>query len=219
MTSWRGRAAAGLSTAAAGPGRHHGPPSRAHSLSPRRDPERAGRQQLRQERGVLRHMDPSLAGYPIRGHGSGSERERGTAPARARRPSRTGMRGLMSLVHRAARSVRAAVPPGEEPRGHCHRRCPWPAVPPCRHRHRTATPAIYPVYFTCAADFEYLRLSIRSLTAHAGGTVRRIYVYEDRQSSAHGRTESRAAERHRPAGRVSHDASADVVGRRDAAPQ
>ena len=41
------------------------------------------------------------------------------------------------------------------------------------------TPAAYPVYFTCAADFEYLRLSIRSLTAHAGGHVGRIHVYQD----------------------------------------
>jgi hypothetical protein len=41
-------------------------------------------------------------------------------------------------------------------------------------------PAAYPVYFTCAADFEYLRLSIRSLTAHAGGHVGRIHVYQDR---------------------------------------
>ena len=36
-------------------------------------------------------------------------------------------------------------------------------------------------YFSCAADFEYLRLSIRSLTAHCGGHVGRIYVYEDRK--------------------------------------
>jgi hypothetical protein len=39
---------------------------------------------------------------------------------------------------------------------------------------------IYPVYFTCAADFEYLQLSIESLTAHADGKVGRIYVYQDR---------------------------------------
>src|SRR5262245_24580299 len=42
------------------------------------------------------------------------------------------------------------------------------------------SPAAYPIYFTCAADFEYLRLSIRSLTAHAGGHVGRIHVYQDR---------------------------------------
>lgn len=41
-------------------------------------------------------------------------------------------------------------------------------------------PATYALYFTCAADFEYFRLSIRSLTAHAGGNVGRIYVYQDR---------------------------------------
>ena len=50
-----------------------------------------------------------------------------------------------------------------------------------RTRLQDAPPAIYPIYFSCAADFDYLRLSIRSLTAHAGGHVGRIYVYEDRK--------------------------------------
>jgi hypothetical protein len=50
-----------------------------------------------------------------------------------------------------------------------------------RARVQIAPAAIYPLYFSCAADFEYLRLSIRSLTAHGGGHVGRIYVYEDRK--------------------------------------
>ena len=50
-----------------------------------------------------------------------------------------------------------------------------------RTRAQDAPAAIYPLYFSCAADFEYLRLSIRSLTAHGGGHVGRIYVYEDRK--------------------------------------
>ena len=50
----------------------------------------------------------------------------------------------------------------------------------CGTRGQDTPAAIYPVYFSCAADFEYLRLSIRSLTAHCGGHVGRIHVYEDR---------------------------------------
>lgn len=40
---------------------------------------------------------------------------------------------------------------------------------------------IHAVYFSCAADLEYLRLSIQSLNATAQGFVGRIYVYEDRK--------------------------------------
>jgi hypothetical protein len=43
----------------------------------------------------------------------------------------------------------------------------------------TAAPAIFPVYFTYAADFEYLRLSLRSLNAYARDRIGRIHVYED----------------------------------------
>ncbi|HEY7055924.1 MAG TPA: hypothetical protein VH458_05335 [Vicinamibacterales bacterium] len=40
-------------------------------------------------------------------------------------------------------------------------------------------PCAYPVYFTCAADFLSLRLSILSLGQFAGRAVRRISVYQD----------------------------------------
>jgi hypothetical protein len=89
------------------------------------------------------------------------------------------IRGLMMLIDRAARSLTrrvlrarslAAIVMGDV-RGRLLR-VSLPA--------QKGSPATYPVYFTCAADFEYLRLSIRSLTAHAGGHVGRIYVYQDR---------------------------------------
>ena len=128
------------------------------------------------------------------------------------------IRGLMMLIDRAARSLTrrvlrarslAAIVMGDV-RGRLLR-VSLPA--------QKGSPATYPVYFTCAADFEYLRLSIRSLTAHAGGHVGRIYVYQDR---SHPLT---VAQRSAVTGATAlpvvwrDDARTDVLGRCDAAAQ